>query len=154
MSTPWNKFSTVLTLGFHYICPHHEINSILPNQKFIEGQTLWIVGIHRSPDDHHWRPSSAFHLFPIIYNSGIKCHFPDIGLLLDMPMISGTESLEFPVQIIDREEWSELPIGAATATRIKSGTSVIRRSSVPPRVWQKPMHVVEHLTYWWLMFLT
>ena len=35
------------------------------NQKFIEGATLWIIGIHRSPDDHHWRPSSAFQLFPI-----------------------------------------------------------------------------------------
>ena len=30
-----------------------------------------------------------------------KCLFRDIGFLLDMPMISGTESLEFPVQIID-----------------------------------------------------
>ena len=28
----------------------------------------------------------------------------------------------------DREEWSEFPIGATTATRTKSGTSVIRRS--------------------------
>ena len=23
-----------------------------PDQKFIEGATLWIIGIHRSPDDH------------------------------------------------------------------------------------------------------
>ena len=38
----------------------------------------------------------------------------------------------------DREEWSELPIGATTATHTRSGTSVIRRSSVPPRAWVGP----------------
>ena len=38
----------------------------------------------------------------------------------------------------DREEWSALPIGATTATRTRSGTSVIRRSSVPPRAWVGP----------------
>ena len=36
----------------------------------------------------------------------------------------------------DREEWSELPIAATTATRTRSGTSVIRRSIiVPSRAW-------------------
>ena len=35
----------------------------------------------------------------------------------------------------DREEWSELPMGATTATRTRSGTSVTGRSSVPPRAW-------------------
>ena len=29
-------------------------------------------------------------------------------------------------------------LGATTATRTKSGTSVIRRSSVPPRAWVGP----------------
>ena len=33
----------------------------------------------------------------------------------------------------ESEQWSELPIGATTATRIRSGTYVIRRSSIPPR---------------------
>ena len=33
----------------------------------------------------------------------------------------------------DKEEWSELPIGATTVIRTRSGTSVIRRSRVPPR---------------------
>ena len=35
----------------------------------------------------------------------------------------------------DGEEWSELPIVATTATRARSGTSVIRKSRVPPRAW-------------------
>ena len=38
----------------------------------------------------------------------------------------------------DREEWSELPMGATTETRTRSGTSVFRRSSVPPRAWVGP----------------
>ena len=38
----------------------------------------------------------------------------------------------------ERHEWSELPMGATTATRIRSGTSVIRRSSIPPRAWVGP----------------
>ena len=38
----------------------------------------------------------------------------------------------------DREGWSELSIGATTATRTKSGTPVIRRSSVQPRAWVVP----------------
>ena len=40
--------------------------------------------------------------------------------------------------IAEREEWSELPNGATTATCSWSGTSVIRRSSVPPRAWVGP----------------
>ena len=36
----------------------------------------------------------------------------------------------------DKEEWSELPIGATTGTR--SGTSVISRPSVPPLAWVGP----------------
>ena len=40
--------------------------------------------------------------------------------------------------IADREEWSELPMGATTETHIRSGTSVIRRSSVPPWAWVGP----------------
>ena len=50
-------------------------------------------------------------------------------------------SLELPdpsKSTADREEWSELPIGATTVTRTKSGTSVIRRSSVPPSAWVGP----------------
>ena len=35
----------------------------------------------------------------------------------------------------DREEWSELPMGATTATHNRSETSVIKRSSVPKRAW-------------------
>ena len=35
----------------------------------------------------------------------------------------------------NRKELSELPICATTATSTRSGTSVIRRSSVPPRAW-------------------
>ena len=31
-----------------FLPPHHK-----PNQKFIKGATLWIIGIRRSPDDHH-----------------------------------------------------------------------------------------------------
>ena len=65
-----------------------------PNQKFIEGATLWIIGIHRSPDDEGYPRLS-------IYFQYRKCRFPEISLLLDMPLISGTESLEFLVQIID-----------------------------------------------------
>ena len=38
----------------------------------------------------------------------------------------------------DKEEWSELPMGATTETRTRSGTSVIRRSSVPPCAWVGP----------------
>ena len=38
----------------------------------------------------------------------------------------------------DREEWSELPIGATTATSTRSGTTVIGRSCVPPRPWIAP----------------
>ena len=38
----------------------------------------------------------------------------------------------------DRDEGSELPTGATTATRTRSGTSVIRRSYVPPRAWVGP----------------
>ena len=38
----------------------------------------------------------------------------------------------------DREEWSELPICATIATHTRSGTSVIRRSNVPPRAWVGP----------------
>ena len=52
----------------------------------------------------HWNssvarrsPLKAILGFPIIFNhfQYRKCRFPDIGLLLDMPMISGAESLEF-----------------------------------------------------------
>ena len=42
----------------------------------------------------------------------------------------------------DSEEWSELPIGSTTTTRTRSGTSVIRRSSVSPRAW------AGAITYW------
>ena len=39
----------------------------------------------------------------------------------------------------DREELSELPVGATiTEPRTKSGTSVIRKSGVPPRAWVGP----------------
>ena len=37
--------------------------------------------------------------------------------------------------IADKEEWSELPMGVTTATCTRSGTSVIRRSSVQPCAW-------------------
>ena len=58
----------------------------------------------------HWNssvarrsPLKAILGFPIISNNFQyrKCRFSDIVLFLDMPMISGTESLEFPVQIDD-----------------------------------------------------
>ena len=39
----------------------------------------------------------------------------------------------------DREEWPELPMGATTEIRTWSGTSVIKRSSVPPRAWVGPI---------------
>ena len=35
----------------------------------------------------------------------------------------------------DREEWSQLPMGATTSTRTRSGASSIRKSSVPLRAW-------------------
>ena len=38
----------------------------------------------------------------------------------------------------DREEWTDLPVGATTATHTRSGTSVIRRSSVLQRAWAGP----------------
>ena len=40
---------------------------------------------------------------------------------------------------IESYEWSDLPSGAATATRTISGTSVIRRLRVPPRAWVGPI---------------
>ena len=42
---------------------------------------------------------------------------------------------------IEREEWYKLPMDATSATRTWSGTSVIRRSSVPPPgVWPCQTH--------------
>ena len=38
----------------------------------------------------------------------------------------------------DRQEWSALRMGATTATHSRSGTSVIRRTSVPPFAWVGP----------------
>ena len=37
----------------HYLFIELPSVSTILNQKFIEGATLWIIGIHRSPDDHH-----------------------------------------------------------------------------------------------------
>ena len=73
---------------------------------------------------------------------------------------------------IGSDEWSKLPSGATTATRTRSGTSVIRRSRVPPHAWVGPITswsqpdtvaksraaiprwfvVVEPNHYWWWPF--
>ena len=50
----------------------------------------------------------------------------------------------------DREEWSELPIIATSATRIRSGTSAIRRIRVPPtKNRSQPETAATHLWRRW-----
>ena len=52
----------------------------------------------------------------------------------------------------DREEWSEFPIGATTATHTKSGTSVIRKSSVVEKVTQKsPFYTFYSISYYYIV---
>ena len=77
-----------------------EQDNYYPIRNLSRGAMLWIIGIHPSPDDHQWKDILGF---PIISNhfQYRKCRVSDIDLLLDMPMTSGTESLEFPVQIMD-----------------------------------------------------
>ena len=49
----------------------------------------------------------------------------------------------------DRHKWSELPMGAATATYTRSGTSVISRLSVTIRAWAGPTPTDRDQTQFW-----
>ena len=68
----------------------------------------------------------------------------DLGIIFQCMLYICTYPVSYLVEIkllhmtADIEELSELPVGATSATRTRSGTSVIRRSSVPPRSWVGP----------------
>ena len=48
----------------------------------------------------------------------------------------------------ESEKWSELPSGATTATRIRSGTSVIRRSKhIGIRQWHRHVYNIKVISY-------
>ena len=63
---------------------------------------LWIIGIHLSPDDHHWRPSSALKSFPI-QEVPLSRYWPFVGFANDFRhWITGISSPNnlFPAVVI------------------------------------------------------
>ena len=75
----------------------------IPNQKFIVLGTLRMIGIHRSSDDGHRRPSSAFQSFPMPEVPLSRCwpssEMPGILLfqIVGIPIKACTAQLSFNV---------------------------------------------------------